>query len=146
MSTKFNKWGQWSLGADGGGTTLIKGIQPTGQQVSNRSEPSSGLTGADIAKIAMAQAEAGKLPEMNKAQPQPTNEQMFGGGVVTEEQAEAAKKDWDNTFNKHFSGFNVKIDHLNKSKVEGSWGLGKSFNSMLSKEELAARNGHVGED
>lgn len=144
--TKFNKHGQWTLGADGGGTSLLKGFKTTGQEISTGKEPDTGLKGADIAKMAAAQIATGQLPELVKAQPQPTNEEMFGHLVVSEEALAAKEAEWASGQQDKMKQLSMRIDHLNKSKVEGSWATGKSFNSMLSKEELAARNGHVGEE
>ena len=62
------------------------------------------------------------------------------------EMIKKAEYEWENRFNTHLNGLNQKIDHLNKSEVKGSWGLGKSFNSMLSKRELDERNGFVGKE
>lgn len=148
MSTKFNNLGQWSLGSDGGGSALIKGIKSTGSPVSSRTDKHDGAKGADVAKLAVAQIVAGQLPEIGpRIKLQPTNEELFGGMVVTEEMAKAAENNWNNTFNKHFADFNKPIDHLNKSKVEGEWGCGTSFNQLLkgqlTEEELAARNNAV---
>ncbi len=101
-------------------------------------------TGADSAKEALT---TGNLPVIADAPPQPTNEQLFGHLVVTEEMAKKAEHKWNNRFNEHFAALNQPIDHLNKSKLDDKkWGLGKSFNSMLTKEELAKRNSEVGED
>lgn len=76
--------------------------------------------------------------------PQPTDEQMFGHLVVTEEMEKAFKKKWENVFNKHFNGFKQPVDHLNKCKIEAKWEYGKSFNSLLkeqlSSKEIAERN------
>lgn len=145
MSTKFNRWGQWTLSTDSKETSLIKGIKAESQEASSK-DPSSGLTGADATRLALHQAEHGKLPEMNKIQLQPTNEQLFGHLAVSSDKIEKAEKAWNNTFNSHFDLIKLKIDHLNKSKVEKSWGQGKSFNSLLDEKELAERNGFIGNE
>lgn len=145
--TTFNKLGQWSLGKDGGGNTLMKGINNANPPVSNNKDATSGLKGADVAKLAALQVATNTLPVIGpKVMLQPTNEQLFGACVVTEEMAKTADDKWNNTFSTHFNQLNTKIDHLNKSQVEGSWGIGKSFNSLLSKKELNERNGYVGKE
>ena len=144
MAAKFNQFGQWSLGADGGGTTLIKGINVAGPAMSNPNDKTDGLKGADVAKLAAMQIATGQLPVLIKAKPQPTNEELFGKFVVTEEMAKAAEKEWNNKIQDSLTEARKPIDHLNKPQVEGKWGYGKSFNQMLkgqlSEEELAKRN------
>lgn len=102
--------------------------------------------GADVVHEALS---TGNLPVLLDAPPQPTNEQLFGGGVVTEEMVKVADEKWNNVFNKHFSGFKQSIDHLNKAKVDIQWGYGKSFNSLLkeklSDKEIAERNMTISE-
>ena len=85
-----------------------------------------------------------KLLKSKKIELQPDNQKLFGHLVVTEEVTKAGEEKWNNTFKNHFDGFNKPIDHLNKSKINGEWGYGKSFNQLLKGEladqELAERN------
>jgi hypothetical protein len=88
----------------------------------------------------------GNLPVMVEVKPQPTNEQLFGHLVVSPEELKKKEEEWNNTFHTHFSKLNKPIDHLNTSQVaERNWGTGKSFNSMLTEEELEERNKFIGE-
>jgi hypothetical protein len=141
MSVKFNSLGQWTL-IDGSGTQLIKGIKPAGQEVSSRFEKTDGKTGADVAKTALA---TGALPELNKSQRQPTNEELFGHLVVSEEQVKKAEENWNNTFNNHFDLLKKPIENQ-RSKENLEWGKGKSFNSTLTEEERRARASYVGKE
>lgn len=97
--------------------------------------------GADVA----ADALSGNLPVMQDCKKQPTNEELFGHLVVSKEQLKKAEDDWVNTFKRHFNGIGLKIDHLNKNVVDKKWEQGKSFNSLLSKEEVEARNSYIGQ-
>jgi len=101
--------------------------------------------GADVVKEALT---TGNVPELfGKPKPQPTNEEMFGKFVVTEEMAKAAEKEWNSKIQDSLTEARKPIDHLNKPQVEGKWGYGKSFNQMLkgqlSDEEIAKRNADV---
>lgn len=55
--------------------------------------------GEEAAANQLATLMAGKSMLGVKPPAQPTNEEMFGGGVVTEEMAKAAENKWGNTFN-----------------------------------------------
>lgn len=61
-----------------------------------KNEPIDGETAAanQLLKLMAGKSMLGQQPP-----PQPTNEQMFGAGVVTEEMAKAAEHKWNNTFN-----------------------------------------------
>ena len=78
---------------------------------------------------------------LHNAPKQPTDEQLFGGGVVSEEEAEARQKAWETSMQK-------SLTHPTIGKPveeEEEWGLCKSFNSSLSREELLKRNMDTGE-
>ena len=103
-------------------------------------------TGADAVKEALT---TGKLPDLFGPAPrQPTDQEMFGHLVVTEEMMKAREKEWENRISKINSReFSKSIDHKNKSSVSDRvWTPGKSFNSMLTEEELEERNKTVGGD
>jgi hypothetical protein len=142
---KWNKLGQWTLGADGGGNRLIQGMPHTAQ-VSHRFEKTSGSTGADTASEAIQQIMQNKLPEINKGMKlQPTNEEMFGHLVITEEEIKKQEEAWHNRFASLSHG-KKPIDVLNKSAVSNrEWKTGTSFNSMLTEEELRERSKSVSE-
>lgn len=98
-------------------------------------------TGAEAVSEALS---TGHLPVIQDAPKQPTDEQMFGSGVVTEEMVKAAEENYKSVFKKHFEGFKAPVDHLNKSKIdERKWAPGKSFNSLLTPQEIAERNRYV---
>ena len=80
---------------------------------------------------------------MHGAQRQPTDEEMFGHLVVSEEQVAKAKDEWDNTLQGFYDAARKPV--LKKSEDDVDWGSGKSFNSTLSDEERLKRNMHTGE-
>jgi hypothetical protein len=96
--------------------------------------------GADVVNNFLSTCAQSILRDIPK---QPTNERMFGHLVKTEAEIKAINKKWENSIHNHKELYKP-IDHLNKSKIEATWGEGKSFNSLLkeqlSKEELAQRN------
>lgn len=74
---------------------------------------------------------------MHNAPKQPTDEQMFGGGVVTEEMAKARQQEWDSTFTKFF-----RNDHPKVEKSSNDWGRGpinQNDASQLTEEEQRIR-------
>ena len=75
---------------------------------------------------------------------QPTDEEMFGHLVVSQEQVDAAKEAFDNKIVDFFKEAQKPITGQTEVADE-EWGNGKSFNSMLSKSELEERNRFVGE-
>lgn len=94
--------------------------------------------GADVAKEALT---TGNLPIMSGSHQQPTDQEMFGHLVKSEQEIKAAEKAWEQSFAKGFDKLKAPIDKLNKSDVgKREWKPGKSFNSMLTEEELAERN------
>ena len=70
---------------------------------------------------------------------QPTDEQLFGHLVPTEEQIKQAQEEWENKLTK-----SLTMPNIGKSlDEEDDWGNGKSFNSSLSREESLKRNMHL---
>jgi hypothetical protein len=61
---------------------------------------------------------AGKAMLGQSPLPQPTDEQMFGGGVVTEEMAKAAEHKWGNTFNSFMTEVQKPISQNFASEAE----------------------------
>lgn len=107
-------------------------------------EVKKSLTGADVSREALV---SGSLPDLTPPSKQPTDEQMFGHLVKTEEQVRAAEERWKSGNRTALQELSKPVDHLNKSDInDRSWETGKSFNSMLTKEELIKRNSTVGED
>lgn len=103
-----------------------------------------GLKGADVVRDALTK---GHLPVMLDAPKQPTDEQMFGHLVKSEEHIRAMEEKWEKGFEEGFDKLKAPIDNLNKSSVtDKEWTPGKSFNSLLTEEERAERNMHVGRD
>jgi|SRR5688500_7819581 len=64
--------------------------------------------------------------------PQPTNEQMFGHLVPSEEQVRKAEHEWENKI----SGFYEEATKPIEPQVETEWGNCKSFKDTLTEEEL----------
>lgn len=69
---------------------------------------------------------------------QPTDEQMFGHLVPTEEQVKKAKEEWENRINK-----SLTMPNIGAPLDDEEWGTGKSFNSTLSRAEILKRNMHL---
>jgi hypothetical protein len=123
MSVKFNSLGQWSTPP---AETLKKTLPK----------------GADVSKEAVS---AGNVPILQDAKKQPTDEEMFGHLVVTEEMAKKHEQDWEDTIARNLREVRKPIDKLNKSAVDDRvWEPGKSFNSMLTDEEKRQRNKDLG--
>lgn len=65
---------------------------------------------------------------------QATDEQLFGAGVVTQEQADTAQLDWNNKFNSFFNEVTKPVERQDMNK---SWGSrGPISNETLSEEEM----------
>jgi hypothetical protein len=100
-----------------------------------------GMTGADSVMGALV---TGQLPVLQDAPRQPNKEEfeaVVAKMLPTEEQIKKAEYEWENRFNIHLRGLSKPIDHLNKSKIDDrKWGQGKSFNDMLTEEEVLVRN------
>lgn len=72
---------------------------------------------------------------LNGAPAQPTDEQLFGHLVVTEEVAKAAEKKWENTFNSFYDEVKKPVETQSPNK---GWGnRGPIWNETLTEEELA---------
>jgi len=75
---------------------------------------------------------------LSGAPPQPTDEQLFGGGVVTEEMAKARQDEWNSVFTKFF-----KSKHPPVEKSSKDWGSRGPVNqndpSELTEEEQRIR-------
>jgi len=101
-------------------------------------------TGADSSREALTK---GEIPSFNGVPRQPTDEEMFGHLVVTEEQEKKQQEAWENRMKDFFSSKSQqRIDHLNKSSVsEREWTSGKSFNDLLTEEEKKERALHISE-
>ena len=81
------------------------------------------------------------LKKSTRIKLQATDQELFGGLVVTEEQIKKAEEEYENKLNKWYTEANKNVDNKD---VE--WGEGKSFNSTLTEEERLRRNMHLGED
>lgn len=80
-----------------------------------KNEPVDGETAAanQLLKLMAGKSMLGVQPP-----PQPTDEEMFGGGVVTEEMAKAAEHKWGNTFNNWLSEAQKPISQRFASEEE----------------------------
>jgi hypothetical protein len=80
---------------------------------------------------------------MANAPQQPTDEQMFGHLVVSEEQAKAAQEQWENCFNDFYKSVNQPIESQDPNKP---WGCrGPIENETLTEEEERIRQIPVNE-
>lgn len=70
---------------------------------------------------------------------QPTDEEMFGALVVSQEQIDAAEKAFETKIADFYSMASKPLTGKTE-ELDEAWGTGKSFNSTLSKSELAKRN------
>lgn len=75
---------------------------------------------------------------IHNAPKQPTDEELFGHLVVTEEMVKKAQQDWENKMNSTFDAMKAPI--ISEEDQDHEWGTGKSFNESLSREELEKRN------
>lgn len=70
---------------------------------------------------------------LSGAPSQPTNEQLFGGGVVTEEEANKLKKGWNNSINDWYTDAKKPVENQDLNK---SWGCrGPIWKEELTEEE-----------
>ena len=140
---KFNQRGQWTLEKDE--TELMF---KTGEQ---KSAGKNKLVERKLVKTDSDEASAFfrnmARNIMSGTPKQPTDEEMFGHLVPTEEQVATAKKKWESTISGFYSHKSLEnIDSLNKSddKLNFEMENGKSFNDYLrerlSAEELKKRN------
>ena len=132
VNLKDKKWNDWTdFYANGG--------------AHNQEDPLSrplkkGMKGADI-----ADQFKDMLPELREGidqMRQPTDEELFGHLVVTEEELEKREKNWENLLVEWERM--VKSTQVDKNQNE-EWGNGRSFNSYLSDEELEERKKYVGD-
>ena len=82
---------------------------------------------------------------LSGAPKQPTDEEMFGSLVVSQEQVDQAKDDFDNKILNFFKEAAKPLTG-ETAVTEEAWGNGKSFNSLLSKSEQAQRNMYLGDE
>lgn len=75
---------------------------------------------------------------------QPTDQEMFGALVVSQEQIDAAEVAYQNKINNFYKEVNKPLTGQTEVPDE-EWGTGKSFNSTLSKSQIAERNRYTGE-
>lgn len=134
MDKKFPDWSNWN-------GKVEQPVHPLAKALDKNIK-----TGADAVRDALTK---GELPVMIDAPKQPTNEQMFGHLVVTQEQIKAQEKAWQDRVGDWFKNANKPVDKLNKSRsnIENrEWAPGKSFNDMLTEEELKERASYIGHE
>lgn len=110
--------------------------------------PECGIAPKGDAKPRLAKGEIPRRPSneeiakaiLPKKSSQPTDQEMFGHLVVTEEQAKKAEIEWETKLQK-----SLTMPSIGTPLDEEEWGNCKSFNSTLSPEELAQRNMYTGE-
>jgi hypothetical protein len=121
-------------------------------------DPSIGVTPKGDAKPLLAKGEVPVAPSneaitaeimrgMDKpGLRQPTDEELFGHLVVPQEQIDAAEKSFETKIADFYSTASKPINGGQTEVPDEEWANGKSFNSMLPKEELAKRNMYLGDD
>jgi hypothetical protein len=137
-----NNNGQWHL--DGTETTLLFKTNETKQAGKNevierrKVDPDS-PEGQEIFKNFADSIRAG-VPQ------QPTNEQLFGHLVKSEEQIQKEEEMYKSRldFYNDWAAGRIKTSG-EKPEDNEAWGSGTSFNSTLSPEELKKRNTHTGD-
>jgi hypothetical protein len=75
---------------------------------------------------------------------QPTDQEMFGALVVSQEQVDRAEAEFNNKIANFFTEASKPLTGQTEVPDE-EWGCGKSFNSTLSKSQLIERNKYTGE-
>jgi hypothetical protein len=75
---------------------------------------------------------------------QPTDEELFGAGVISQEQVDKAEAEFNNKIANFFAEASKPLTGQTEVPDE-EWGCGKSFNSTLSKSQLDERNKYTGE-
>lgn len=71
----------------------------------------------------------------NPIQTQPTNEQLFGGGVVTEEMAKKAQENWEGTFTRFFRAKHEPIEKAQPVQWGRRGPVDQNDTSQLTEEE-----------
>ena len=137
--TKTNKHGQWTL--DGKEKSLIPAFKT--DSVSTASVYEDLGKGDDVANKQLEKVLTGKGVMSQPRKLQPTDKELFGQFVVTEEQVAAAENKWNNTF-QFYNDWNTtkRTEPLAKTEAVG-WGDGKSFLDTLTEEERNERKGSV---
>lgn len=81
---------------------------------------------------------------LHNAPKQPTDEELFGHLVVSEEMAKKAEENWNTKMNSAFEAMKAPI--IKKEDKDHEWATGKSFNESLTREELEKRNMYIDTD
>ena len=81
---------------------------------------------------------------MHNAPKQPTDEELFGHLVVSEEMAKKAEENWNTKMNSAFEAMKAPI--IKQEDEDHEWATGKSFNESLTREELEKRNMYIDTD
>ena len=76
---------------------------------------------------------------------QPTDAEMFGALVVSQEAIDEAEKSFETKIADFYAMANKPLTGKTQEDDE-AWASGKSFNSQISKEELAKRNMFTGDE
>jgi len=130
---KFNQGGQWSLHGNEDGllfkTNEKKDSSKTELIDKRKVDPNSEEAKAIFDRLAKSILENSKTNEFR----QPTNEELFGHLVPTDELVEKANNDWENKIGGFYKEAEKPIDSRHK---EREWGMCKSFKDRLTEEEL----------
>ena len=77
---------------------------------------------------------------------QPTDQELFGHLVVPQEAIDEAQKAFDTKIADFYAMASKPIAGGKTEVDDEEWANGKSFNSMLNREELLKRNMHLGDE
>jgi hypothetical protein len=140
---KFNQGGQWTI--TGSEDTLLfktgekrhsgKGPVTEKKKVDPDSEEGKKFF-SDLSKSILSGSKTNGFR-------QATDQELFGGLVVSEEQVQKAEQEWDNQLNGFYEEAAKPLGKQDP-KDNAEWGSGKSFNDDLASEELEKRNKHIG--
>lgn len=120
------EWNDW--------TDFMKG--DVGQPADSRSQPVTPGTVLKKGEIPVPPSDAEVRNYILKGAPkQPTDEQMFGGGVVTDEMVKSAKEEWETRFTRFFKTQHEKLEK-NQAPEWGKRGpVNQNDPSQLTEEE-----------
>jgi hypothetical protein len=138
---RFNQLGQWTLQGDEQ-DLMFK----TGEQKSAPDYDSKDLKkGADVINEQFVTMDMQVSTDKHGQKLQPTDEELFGHLVVSEEELQKRDQQWETTISDNLNKVREPVDNLNKNeRLDFKWEDGKSFNDYLSEAEVAERNKTVG--
>ena len=116
----------WAADKHGGGKHGVDPLNKSEKLIKNGEIP-KGQSDEEIAEYIL-----------RGAPKQPTDEEMFGHLVVTEEIAKKAESDWQNKQGNLIKALNEPV--IPEDQKDTEWASGESFNESLTEEERLKRN------